>query len=71
MFDCICCSLKPSVSGDSFDVKSDLTDFKGFCVSMGFQHVWDFDSWNDLTSCFIVSGVFSEASESAGELESD
>ena len=29
--------------GDSSSVKSELTDFKGFCVSMGFQHVWDFD----------------------------
>ena len=29
--------------GDSSSVKSELTDFKGFCVSMGFQGVWDFD----------------------------
>eukprot|EP00435_Cladocopium_sp_Y103_P075306 s50_g56.t1 len=32
-----------SEAGDSFGVKSDLAEFKGFCVSMGFQHVWDFD----------------------------
>ena len=58
VFDCICCSLKPSVSGDSFDVKSDLTDFKGFCVSMGFQHVWDFDSWNDVMVLYFCWGWF-------------
>ena len=29
--------------GDSLGVRSKLTDFKGFCLSMGFQEVWDFD----------------------------
>eukprot|EP00913_Durusdinium_trenchii_P029559 g27709.t1 len=32
--------------GDSGTVRSDLTDFKGFCVSMGFQQVWDFEPWH-------------------------
>eukprot|EP00440_Ansanella_granifera_P010999 gb/GFBE01011929.1/.p1 GENE.gb/GFBE01011929.1/~~gb/GFBE01011929.1/.p1 ORF type:complete len:304 (+),score=76.58 gb/GFBE01011929.1/:1-912(+) len=29
--------------GDSLSCKDELTDFKGFCVTMGFQDVWNFD----------------------------
>ncbi|OLQ08789.1 2,3-dimethylmalate lyase [Symbiodinium microadriaticum] len=29
--------------GSSHSCQSDLANFKGFCVTMGFQHVWDFD----------------------------
>jgi len=34
-------SLK--TEGSSHSCQSDLANFKGFCVTMGFQHVWDFD----------------------------
>jgi len=28
---------------DSLSCKDHVTDFKGFCVTMGFEHVWNFD----------------------------
>lgn len=34
-------SLK--TTGDTLSCKHDLADFKGFCLTMGFQDVWNFD----------------------------